>query len=75
MKKKTDIVRELVSAGENKKALQIAKGFKIGITKDESVAMQRAYECMVNPSFYREIGKNVEEEIEKGIAVLKALYA
>ena len=72
--KKTDIVRKLIAEGNHKKALVIAKGFKLGITKDESSQMTRAYECMVHREFYEQIGRNPEQEINAGIMVLNRLY-
>ena len=72
--KKTDIVREAVAAGEMKKALRIAKGFRINITAEQRDAMSRAYECMVHPDFYRQIGTDIPTAIEKGICVVTALY-
>ena len=72
--KKTSIVKRLLAEGSHKKALSIAKGFKLGITKEESSVMARAYECMVHGDFYRQIGRNLDEEISAGIAVLKRLY-
>ena len=50
--KQSDIVREAVKAGEWKKALRIAKDFRINVTKAQRDAMARAYECMVHPEFY-----------------------
>ena len=49
--KKSDIVRKLVACGEFKKALRIAKEFRMGIAKADSDAMKRGYECMINPNF------------------------
>jgi len=74
MEKKSDIVRRHVAAGEYKKALDIVKGFRLGVTKAESSQMIRAYECMINPGFYQQIGKDVEAEISEGIRIITALY-
>jgi hypothetical protein len=49
MIKKTDIVREAVREGDFKKALRIAKGFRINITVADRDKMSRAYECIVHP--------------------------
>lgn len=57
MVKKTDQVRSLVRQGRYKDALRIAKGFRLGITREQSDTIVRAYECMVHPDFYRSIGK------------------
>jgi hypothetical protein len=72
--KKTETVRRLVTAGEYKKALSIAKGFRLGISPADSEKMKLAYECMLYPSFYSQLGKNTETEIITGIQVLKSLY-
>ena len=44
MVKKTDIVRAAVRSGEMKKALRIAKGFRLNVTKEQREKMSRAYE-------------------------------
>lgn len=72
--KKSDIVRKLVANGEYKKALRIAKGFRLGICKSDLDDMSRGYECMIRPEFYRQIGIDTEEAVEKGIDVIKRLY-
>ena len=72
--KKTNIVRKLLAEGNHKKDLGIAKGFKLGITKEESAKMTRAYECMVHGDFYRQLGRDPEQEINAGMAVLKSLH-
>lgn len=72
--KKSDEVRRLVAAGEYRKALGIAKDFRLGIGQEERNAMCLAYECMVWPDFYRQVGRDVEIEIKVGVAVLVKLY-
>ena len=72
--KKTNVVRKLLAEGKHKKALGIARSFRLGITKEESAKMNRAYECMVHRSFYEQIGKDPEQEINAGIMVLNKLY-
>lgn len=72
--KKSDIVRSAVSCKDWKKALRIAKDFRIGITPDQRDLMTRAYECMVRPDFYRMIGKDPESEIKKGVEVVSQIY-
>lgn len=74
MKKKSDMVRELVAAGDYKKALSIAKGFKIGFTKEEQSTMTRAHECMVHPGFYSRLGIDEVKAIEAGIEIIKRAY-
>ena len=74
MKKKSDMVRELVAAGDYKKALSIAKGFKIGFTKEEQSIMTRAHECMVHPGFYSQLGINEADAIDAGIEIIEPVY-
>lgn len=74
MIKKTDIVREAVKHGDWKKALRIAKDFRINVTKDQRDVMARAYECMVHPEFYRQIGTDIAGAIAKGKEVVSCLY-
>ena len=72
--KKTDIVRGLVSDGDMKKALSIAKDFRLCISKEQRSLMARAYECMVHPAFYTSIGIDLSQAIQEGISVVTALY-
>lgn len=74
MTKKTDIVREAIKTGDFKKALKIAKDFRIGITKEQREKMARAYECIVHPDFYRQIGVDIMESIELGKQTVALLY-
>lgn len=74
MIKKTEQVRSLVSQGRYKDALRIAKGFRLGITREQSSTMIRAYECMVHPDFYRSIGKDIQGCIDGGVAVLHEVF-
>lgn len=74
MIKKTDQVRSLVRQGRYKDALRIAKRFRLGITREQSGTMIRAYECMVHPDFYRSIGKDIQECIDGGVAVLHEVF-
>ena len=71
--KKTEQVRELIKQGELTKALRIAKGFKINVTKEQRDAMTRGYECIVNPRFYKSIGTDIDKAIADGIAVLNEI--
>lgn len=71
MIKQSDIVREAVKAGEWKKALRIAKDFRINVSQEQRNTMARAYECMVHPEFYRQIGVDILDAIEQGKTVVK----
>ena len=63
-------VRDLISAGDFKTALRGAKDFHIGVSKEQRSVMSRAYECMVHPEFYRQIGKNIDDCVQAGVKVL-----
>lgn len=69
--KKSDIVRAAIQEQDWKKALQIAKDFHIGVTQEQRKKMARAYECIVHPDFYQQIGVDIPEAIEQGKAVVK----
>lgn len=71
---KSDTVRRLVMDGDYKKALSIAKGFQLGIAKEDSNKMALAYECMVHKGFYEQLGTNTGAAIAEGIQVLIGLY-
>lgn len=74
MVKKTDMVREALREGDFKKALRIAKGFRINVTVSEREKMSMAYECIVHPDFYRQIGTDIPKAIAEGKEVVSRLY-
>lgn len=74
MVKKTDIVREAVRSGDFKLAMKLAKSFRINITREQHDTITRAYECIVHPDFYKQIGTDVERAIEAGKSTMIALY-
>lgn len=74
MERKSDIVRRFVAQGDYRKALSIAKGFRLGITPEQRSTMTRAYECMVHPDFYISLGTNLPQAIDEGVSVLTKLY-
>lgn len=69
--KKSAIVREAVQEQNWKKALYIAKDFRIGVSQEQRSKMTRAYECIVHPEFYRQIGIDITEAIEQGKVIVK----
>lgn len=71
MEKKSDIVRAAVREQDWKKALLTAKDFRIGVTQEQRNRMARAYECIVHPDFYKQIGVDIAAAIEQGKAVVK----
>lgn len=74
MIRKSDIVKEAIKDGDFKKALRIAKDFRINTTKEQRNIMVRAYECMIYPEFYKQIGIDISEAIAKGKEVVSCLY-
>lgn len=68
---KTQQAVELFQNGEIKKALAIAKTFKSGLTKEEHKQLVCAFECLVHPTFYKQIGKDPATEIAKGTEVFQ----
>jgi hypothetical protein len=74
MERKSDKVRRLVADGDFKGALRIAKNFRLGITKEQSSTMTRAYECMVHGRFYKQLGYDLDEKIAEGVKILVGLY-
>ena len=66
MIRKTDVVRQAIADGDYKKALRIAKDFRIGVTQEQRSKMCRAYECMVHPDFYKQLGTDIPEAIRVG---------
>ena len=74
MERKSDTVRRLVSAGDYKSALKIAKDFRLGISKVDSDDMKKGYECIVHPKFYQQLGLNTDKIVQKGVETIKRLY-
>lgn len=73
--RKSDAVRRLVAEGDYKRALRIAKDFKLGISKKDSDDMRRGYECMAtSPAFYQSIGMNPAQIAQQAIATVIRLY-
>jgi hypothetical protein len=68
---KAQDVRNLIAQENYKAALRGAKEFRIGVSKEQRSVMSRAYDCMVHPDFYRQLGKNIEECIQAGVSVLE----
>jgi hypothetical protein len=67
---KVQEVRDLIAQENYKAALRGAKDFRIGVTKEQRSEMRRAYESIIHPEFYHQIGIDTERAIEQGIAVL-----
>lgn len=74
MVRKSDEVRRLVAEKQYRKALSIAKDFKLGITAEQSLRMKKAYECMVHERFYLSLGEDIETRIADGIETIVSIY-
>ena len=74
MVSKSDKVRELVANGSYKKALFIAKEFRIGIDIEDINKLKLAYESMVHTAFYEQIGTDTEAAVREGTQILINLY-
>ena len=74
MVNKTDTVRRLIVNRDYKRALSLAKVFRLGITKEASSKMALAYECIVHTKFYNQIGIDTAKAITEGIQILQSLY-
>lgn len=72
---KSELVRNYIKNQQWKEALREAKDFRLGVSKEQRSTMARAYECIVHPSFYISIGKNISECIEAGKSVLMEVVA
>jgi hypothetical protein len=68
---KTETARDYLNKNEIKKCLAIVKGFKIGITKEESGIITRGYECLIRPQFYKQIGFDPAQETKKAIILAR----
>lgn len=74
MLRKSDMVRRYVASGEYRKALRIAKEFRLGISKEDSEAMKRGYEAMLYPDFYKQLGQDTDRIEQKGVETLIRLF-
>ena len=61
---RSDTVRELIINGNYKKALHIAKGFRLGIDIKDISKIKLAYECMLHKGFYEQIGTDTTAAID-----------
>lgn len=75
METKTSKAISLLQSGCLKEALAIFSTFRVGFTKDERRTLKIAYECLSgNAGFYRQLGINVNEEVENSRAILDKKY-
>ena len=72
MKTKLETLKEEFLKGNYKKAISIASKFQM-LGKEKDVIML-AQGCITNPSFYKQIGKDVDKCISIGIETLRVKY-
>ena len=70
---KAQAVRQFIADKNYKAALLGARTFRIGVTAEQRSIMSRAYEAIVHPRFYQQIGIDTEKAIHEGIEVLKVI--
>ena len=58
-------------AKKYRRALNIAKNFKIGVSDAQRQQMALGYECIAHESTYVQMGYNCEEEVAKAIQILQ----
>lgn len=73
METKNAKVRRLVAAGEYKKALQICKDWVYNNPKHSDI-LRLGYECLLYPSFYKQLGKDPDHYYNEAVRVLKEVY-
>lgn len=62
---------EKFNAGKIQSALNIAKNFKLNVTKEERDIMGTGYECFAHPTTYAQMGYDLEAAKTQAIDVLK----
>lgn len=70
---KNQEVRNLVSEGEYKKALQICKDWDYANPEHREI-LRRGYECHLYPLFYNQLGYDTTSEYLKAVDVLIEVY-
>lgn len=72
MKTKVAQIQEAVTSGDNKKAISIASKF---FDKSEDTKIfKTAQSAILNPSFYKQIGKNPEDLVALAVAKIKERF-
>lgn len=71
---KNQMVRDYVSKGEYKKALQICKDWDYNNPEHREI-LRLGYECLVHPDFYKQLGYDTEGRYQKAVEVLVEVYS
>jgi hypothetical protein len=72
MKSKTQIIKDLLKAGEYRKAVSVAS--KFFDRSADTALFQDAQSAINNPSFYKQIGKDPDVIFNKAVARLQAKF-
>ena len=73
MKTKLDTLKEAFLNKDYKKAISIASKFpRLG---NEKEAIKLAQDCIMNPSFYKQLGYNIDDSVKAGINALSIKYS
>lgn len=70
---KTDQMLALLESGQGREALKIASTFRIGLSPADQKALKTAYEALTHPSFYRQLGIDLEQAVRAGVEVCRKL--
>lgn len=62
--------RECLQKGQVKKALNITRRFRLGLSKEQRRDMERAWECLARPGFYAQLGFDEGQLINVGIETM-----
>lgn len=66
---KTQQMLLLLEQGKQREALKIASTFRIGLSPADQKALKTAYEALTHPSFYRQLGIDLEQAVRAGVEV------
>jgi len=70
MDSKSAKVAELLRRGQVAEALCAAKGFRLGMTRQERAALVRGAEAITYPGFYADLGWNPDDCVRRAVLVL-----
>jgi len=72
METKLAKLKAMMSLGDWRGALRLASSWpRLGGHKE---AIQRGWAAMVNPSFYRQLGNDPDELVERGLQAIRVRY-
>lgn len=69
METKSDAIRRAMHAGDWPRALRLAA--RLPRLDRHAAAIKRGHECLSNPGFYRQLGRDPDDCVAAGIAALR----